>query len=180
MKSMVLQFILILACALYAGPSYGQDLPGPRPKRARTAEDYQPRTLKEIGVASKAESSRDGGRAEVVLGDIFPSRVRVTYRGSARSLPKSKKDVIYSWAQRYAGAPEHYTKPYGTELLFNEDGREYWLAVNKELLQQFKTELKKGESLDLYVIRLGGIRTKGKWEWVLLVEKFAKPRIVSH
>lgn len=176
---MVLQFVLILACALGAGPFYGQDLPGPRPKRARTAEDYQPRTLKEIGVASKAESSREGG-AEVVLGDLFPSRVRVTYKGYARPLPGSKKNVLHSWAQRYAGAPEHYTVPYGTELLFSEDGREYWLAVNKELLPEFKEELKKGESLDLYVIRLGGIRKKGKWEWVLLVEKFAKPKTVSH
>jgi hypothetical protein len=177
MKSIVVQFILILACALCAGPSRGQDPLGPRPKKARTLDDYQPRTLKEIGAASKAESSRGG--AEVVLGNLFPSRLRVTYNGSARSLPKSKKDVIHSWAQRYAGAPEHYTVPYGTELLFNEGGREYWLAVNKELLPQFKAELKKGESLDLFVIRLGGIRTKGQWEWVLLVEKIAKPKIVS-
>ncbi|MGI9069484.1 MAG: hypothetical protein ACR2HX_24150 [Pyrinomonadaceae bacterium] len=180
MKSMVLQFLLILACALGGGPFYGQDLPGPRPKRARTAEDYQPRTLKEIGAASKPESSRDEGGGRVVLSDLFPSRVRVAYIGSARSLPKNKKDVLHSWAQRYAGAPQHYTVPYGTELLFSEDGREYWLAVNKDLLPQFKAELKKGESLDLYVIRLGGIRTKGKWESVLLVETFAKPKTISH
>jgi hypothetical protein len=136
--------------------------------------------LKEIGAASKAESSQGGEGAEVVLGDLFPSRVRVIYKGSARSLPKSKKDVLHGWAQRYAGAPEHYTVPYGTELLFSEDGREYWLPVNKGLLPQFKSELKKDESLDLYVIRLGGIRTKGKWDWVLLVEKFARPKTVSH
>ena len=179
MKSMLLLFVLLLACALGAGPSDGQDKLGARPKKPRTPADYKPRTLQEIAAASEAESRRDGEAAEVLLGDLFPSRVRVIYKGSARPLPQNKKDVIARWARQYAGDPLHYTVPYETEMLFTEAGAGHWLVVNKKLLPRFAAELKEGEAIDLYVIRLGGIRTEGKWEWVLLVETFARPQTVS-
>ena len=173
MKFMLLQFVLILACV--PGVHDGQDSLGAGPKKPRTPDDYKPRTLKAIAAASEAESGRDKNAAEVVLGDLFPSRVRVNYKGSARPLPQSRKDVIARWARRYAGDATHYTAPYETEMLFNEDGTGHWLAVNKRLLPRFEKELKEGEAIDLYVIRLGGIRTEGEWEWVLLIESFAKP-----
>lgn len=174
LKSMFLQFVLILACGLVAGPSYGQDAPAPGPKKARTPEDYKPRTLKGISVDSDAESRRGSEDQVIVLNDILPSRVRATYEGSARSLPQRKKDVLHRWAQLYAGAPEHYTAHYETELLFSEEGLDHWLAVRKELLAQFKKEIKKGEAVDLYLIRMGGVRTARKLETLLLVESFQK------
>jgi hypothetical protein len=173
MKSMLLQIVLLLACA--PGAPDGQDALGAGSKKPRTPDDYKPRTLKAIAAASEAEGGRDKDAAEVVLGDLFPSRVRVTYRGSARPLPQSRKDVIARWARQYAGDPTHYTAPYETEMLFDEDGTGHWLAVNKRLLPRFEKELKEGEAIDLYAIRLGGVRTEGKWEWVLLVESFDKP-----
>lgn len=172
MKSMVLQFVLILVCALGADPFYGQDPLGPGPKKARTPGDYKPRTLKGISVDSDAESRRGSEDEVIVLSDILPSRVRATYQGSARSLPQRKKDVLHRWAQLYAGAPQHYTAHYETELLFSEEGLDHWLAVRKESLAQFEKEIKKGEAVDLYLIRMGGVRTAKKWESLLLVESF--------
>ena len=174
-KPILLQVVVIVACALGAGASYAQEPLGAGPKRARTPDDYKPRTLKQIAAASEAEGNREKDAEEVVLGDLFPSRVRVVYKGSARPLPRSKKDVIHRWAQQYAGNPVHYTAPYETEMLFDEDGAGHRLAVHKRLLPRFERELKEGEAIDLYVIRLGGVRTDGKWEWVLLAETFAKP-----
>jgi hypothetical protein len=173
LKSVLLQLVLLLACV--PGAPDSQDPLGAGSKKPRTPEDYKPRTLKAIAAASEAESVRDKDGAEVVLGDLFPSRVRVTYKGSARPLPQGRKDVIARWARQYAGDPTHYTAPYETEVLFDEDGTGHRLVVNKRLLPRFEKELKEGEAVDLYVIRLGGVRTEGEWEWVLLVESFARP-----
>lgn len=174
MKSVLINFILLFACALGAGLSYGQEPIGAGPKRARTPEDYKVRTLTEIAAASAAETHNNQD-AEVLLGDLFPSRVRVVYKGSARPLPQNKRNVILSWARKYAGDPFHYTGPYQNEMQFGAEGKDHWLVINEHLVPRVRTELKKGIPIDLYLIRLGGIRTKGKWEWVLLVESFAKP-----
>lgn len=174
-------FYLVLFLALVFGGSlaYGQGSLGAKPKKARTPDDYKPQTLKEVvAKVSDAESLRDKQERIIVHGDILPSRVRVTYKGGARPLPSMKKEVLRQWARLYAGAPEHYTVPYETEMLFTEDGAAHWLAVNKKLLPQFEEGLKEGEAVDLYVIRLGGVRTEGKWEPVLLVETFARPKAV--
>ena len=153
-------------------PVLGQDVAGPRPKKARTASDYTPRTWEEI--ANSFDFSVADG-TEILTGNLFPSRLRVTYRGSTRPLSQARKDVIFHWAQRYAGAPSHYTKQYETEVLFNEKDAGHWLVVKKNLLPRFEKEVRDGAAVDLYLIRLGAIRVDEKWEPVLLVESFAKP-----
>ena len=149
-------------------------------KRPRTVDDYIPRTLKELE-RSQSDSRRDmeSGGKFVVQGDILPSKVRVTYRGSARSLPQGKKDLIAVWAQRFAGMPEFYTVPYEQEVLFAEEGDEHWLAVKKSLLPSL-AQVTKGHAVDLYLIQLGQIRIGDKWEPVRLIEAFAKPSSLIH
>ena len=177
MKSKSSHFVLLTALLLGCNLAYGQDSLGARPKKARTPDDYKPRTLKEV-VAEGAGAESRGNKEETmrVHGDIFPSRVRAAYTGTARPLPQIKKEVLRQWARLYAGSPEGYTEPYETEMLFTEGGAEYWLAVRKKSLPQFEQELKRGEAVDLYLIRLGAARTSGEWESMLLVESFQKPK----
>jgi hypothetical protein len=88
-----------------------------------------------------------------------------------------KKQVILSWANKFAGAPESYTIRYQTEMLFTENGENYWLAVRTESLPKFEQELKKGEAVELFLIKMGSVRIErsdDKLEPVLLVERFAK------
>jgi hypothetical protein len=163
---------------------YEQDSLGPRPKRARTPADYQPRTLKEIAARetetrSPAADDEEGSRADekvIVNGDLRPSRVRATYAGRSRPLPQHKKDVLHRWAQLYAGAPTHYTVPYQNELLFKADGVKYWLAFKKDSVAQFKKEIKSWEAVDLFLIRLGGAVDGDAWEPLLLIEGFEEPK----
>lgn len=173
-----LSYVVLLMAFLVGGNfAYGQDSLGAKPKRARTPEDYKPGTLKEVAAQSTDAESR-GNKEETmrVYPDILPSRVRVTYTGSSRPLPQDKKEVLRQWARLYAGAPETYTEPYETELLFTEDGKEHWLAVRKRSLPQFEKELKRGEAVDLYLIRLGAAKTSDAWELLLLIESFQKPK----
>jgi hypothetical protein len=177
------RFGLVLMLFVIVAPQlcYGQDSLGPRPKKARTPADYQPRTLKDIA-AREAEvrnplADTDTGSDEkmIVNGDIRPSRVRATYAGRSRPLPQNKRNVLHRWAQLYAGAPTHYTVPYQRELLFKDNGIEYWLAVRKDSVAQFKKEIKPGRPVELFLIRLGGALDGDKWDALLLVESFQKP-----
>lgn len=171
MKSSSIILLLALGVGCYV---YAQRPPGP--KKARTAADYRPRTLTEIAETGTG-TQRRGNKAETMFvhPDILPSRVRVTYTKTKRLLPEIKKEVLRQWARLYAGSPEGYTKPYETEMLFTEGGKEYWLAVRTEALPRFEREVKKGEVVDLYLIRLGAARISGEWELLLLTENFQKP-----
>lgn len=173
MRHQLLHVLLALAFVSGGNPADGQNLPGN--KKARTPADYQLRTLKElVALETAAESRHDEEDGVILRGDVRPSRVRVTYKGATRPLPRSRKDVLEKWARRFAGNPEHYTVPYETELLFIEDETKHWLAVNEKLIPQLEKELKAGAAVDLYLVRLGAVRTAGEWEWLMLVESFQK------
>ena len=144
------------------------------PKKPRELADYTPRTLNEISKL-QGPSAEPFNMNVVIQGEIFPTRVRVVYEFTSRAVSTSTKNAIAAWANRYAGAPETYTGPYQREVAFRENGQKYWLAVRKEFLTRFEEELKKGDTVDLYLIKLGSARNGNKWEPVLLVEKFLKP-----
>jgi len=177
MKSRVCLFLLLLSLTATI-LTYAQG-----PKKPRTEEDYYPRTLRDLSTLqpapfAQALKERDNkDLAVIVHGELLPSRVKVVYDGTTRPLNKTKKDVILSWSNQFAGAPEFYTTPYQTEMLFTENGENYWLAVRTESLAKFEEELKKGEAVELFLIKMGSIRmekTDEKLEPVLLVEKFLK------
>lgn len=141
-------------------------------KKPRTTADYRPRTLSALTTLQPDDVSDDP--AIVVHGDLLPSRVKVIYEGTTRPLGEIKKRVIAGWANRFAGAPDFYIKAYETEMVFVEDGKSYWLAVNRELLPHLEQNLKKGDRVELFLIKTGNARIDDKLEPVLLVEKLEK------
>ena len=91
---------LILTLLFGGFLAYAQDPAGPRPKKARTPDDYTLRTLKEVQSASASlTQGQPAGMTTLVDGDLFPSRVRVTCKGAVRPLTPEKKDVIFSGRQ---------------------------------------------------------------------------------
>ena len=177
MKPHPFHLVLLLTFSLGAVIAYGQGSLGPTSKKARTPDDYKPRSLKEVSAKVSEEMIRTDEKEKVIVrGDILPSRVLVTYLGRRRPLPAMKKDVLSRWAQLYAGAPEHYTQPYETELLFREGKTDYWVAVRKQAMAQFQSEVKKGKAVDLYLIRLGWAGSGTQWESLLLMEDFQIPK----
>jgi len=175
MKTLLCMFMLLLSMT-GATLTYAQG-----EKKPRTVADYQPRTLRELSTmlpdtfrTALAERGVKGNKdmKQIVHGALFPSRVKVVYSGTKRPLLEDKRNVIISWANQFAGAPEFYTKPYQTELLFTEDNQNYWLAVHKDLLAQV---WKQGETFELCVIKFGNVRIGDEFEPVLLVEKVILP-----
>lgn len=163
--------VLILLLGISASV-HAQDPSGPHPKKVRTLEDYQARTLKEVTTVSPSSETL-GNKLETMLvsADLFPSKVTASYMGSRRKIPQLKKEVLRQWARLYAGVMEGYTEPYQTEMLFMENGTKYWLAVKKELVPQI-SQLKRGAPLDLYLVRVGTAKISDKWEAMVLVENY--------
>jgi hypothetical protein len=170
MMRCLFHFVLLLVMMSVGGLAYGQDTQ-PGPKKARTFEDYTPRSLKEIvTMEPDPKSLRDKQDRLVITSNDLPSSVRVTYTGSTRPIPELKKQIIRQWARLYAGSIEHYTEPYQTEMLFLENGKGYWLAIKKDSPLLSKKKFRKGERLDLYLIRLGAVTVGRQYDWTLLVE----------
>jgi hypothetical protein len=168
-----------MALVVGGGMAYGEDSQA-GPKKPRSSEDYTPRSLRAIAAMKPDPNNlRDKQDGLVVTADDLPSRVRVTYEGATRPIPQMKKEVIRQWARLYAGSIEHYTETYQSEMLFVEDGVAYWLAVPKDSLLFSKQSFRKGEPLDLYLIRLGAVIVGDKFDWTLLVEKSRKADTVQ-
>jgi hypothetical protein len=169
--------VLLLVLVLGGNLAYGQTGLGARPKKVRTWEDYEARTLKEIA-EQKSSSDNLGNKEETMTvdGTVLPSRVKLTYTGTKRRAPEIKKEVLRQWSRLYAGFPEGYTGPYQTEVLFVENHKKYWVAVRTASLPLLKKELKKGDAVELGLIRVGSAKTPAEWELVLLLELFRKAR----
>ena len=167
-----MKFALLLTLYFIYNLAYTQET-APGVKRARTPDDYQVRTIKDLAIASDDPDSR-GNKEEtmIVHPTLVPSRVRVTYTGSSREALEIKKEVLRQWARLYAGSPEGYTKPYQKEMLFLEGEKKHWLAVRNDALARIQSELKQGDEVDLYLIRVGAAKVSESWELMLLVENF--------
>ena len=155
---------------------FAQDPTGPRPKRARVAEDYQVGTLKELAAkASGAESIGDKRETMVIDPDLSPTRVRATYAELTARTPEAKAELIRQWARRYAGAPETYAK-YEVDVAFKEDGNVYWLTFSKKTLDSFWSANVLRKPVDLFLIKMGAVKQGDKWAPVFLVESFQETR----
>jgi hypothetical protein len=170
-KTVYLSILLTLAATL----AVAQNPTGPQPKRARTPEDYKPGTLKDLA-ANAASSNSRGNKEETMLvdADISPTRIKATYAGLTRRLTEPKAELIRQWARLYAGSLETY-KPYEVEVLFDENGTKYWLTFTKTTLDSFWNS-KWNHPADLFVIRMGAVKTGDNWEPVFLVERFQGAR----
>lgn len=177
MKYQLLPVVLLFVFALNGYPADGQNIRVPIPKKARIEADYQRRTLKEIAALGVATANDRPGEVKdglLITADIVPSQVVVTYTGLIRPLRDRQHQVLLRWAARYAGAMETYTKPYQSEMLFVEDGAEYWLTVKSRDIPKLQQSLQAGKKVKLNVIRMGGVEADNGWDWLLLVESFLR------
>jgi len=168
MKKFALIFSFLL---LTFSPARAQDFPW---------NDFERRTLQglvKINVAEDADDLKrypDKGQL-VFRGKIMPSVVRLTYTGQLRRISGERKKFIELWAGAYSQTQD-YAAMFETEFLFKEEAQEYWLPVQSQVAKYFDKELKKGDAVDLYMIRPGGLMEKDKLDWIFLVEEFQKPK----
>lgn len=145
---------------------------------AGSFDEYRPRTLQSVIDlhATNIAQFKPEEKAVLLTADNFPSKVTLTYVGKSRPLTGKRKELVEAERKslRYA-LPENLADTFGTELLFREGDREYWVAVQKPLLQYLPKEVRVGDSFTAYVIWLGAIKSEGKWEWVFAMNEFDPP-----
>lgn len=179
MSLRALHLVLFVALALSGSLAYGQGSLGPIPKKPRTLADYKPSTLKEI-VALGSDDENGDKEERGKHSDLLPFRVSVIHTGLSRPISEKSRDALFRWAQCCAGNPDQFTGPYDTEMRFDENGVAYWLAIRKRSLPDFEKELKQGEAVDLYLIRVAAGRTEGNRNWVLLIERFTTAATINN
>lgn len=141
-------------------------------------QDFQPRTLAEIIKIDEKEINDSVRQNRLIFhGDMLLSVISVKYTSKIRTMSQTKKDTVKMWAQTMSVPnAEEYAAMYEEDVLFTENGVEYWLPVQKKVLPHFAKELKEGEDVNLYIVRAGGICSKKLCDWLFLVEEFQKPR----
>lgn len=132
---------------------------------------FKPRSLKEVtATTSKAVRPDDTWFFATTL---LESKVQVTFTGDSRPMLPARKQFVSNWAGVF-GHPKEYADRYETEYLYKEGDDEYWLGTQTPLTKYFPKELKPGDKITLYVISIGGYRTKGGVDCVILVEEYQK------
>ncbi len=138
-------------------------------------DKYQSRTFAEVVRANNDEvNSRPALSDKVVSlfsGDPLYSQVRVTYTSTTRKIPPARKAHLEEWGKTFGVKPEIMAL-YESELLVTECGSEHWVPVQKQVLQHFEKELKKGDMVTLFTMFAGGRKIEGGWHWLFLVNEF--------
>jgi hypothetical protein len=134
---------------------------------------YEPRTLRSIINTNQefAQKLNSNKKAMLLTGDNFPSKVRLTYLVDSRPLPVEQKELLDGWrkASKDNAPPEDV---FTTQVRFEEDSREYWILVQKPLLDALPKELSRGQTLDAYVMWIGAIKVGKRWEWLFAMNEF--------
>lgn len=148
---------------------------------AQDWDKYKLRTLKEITTELAEASFKDPdviitdskGGSIVLSGNTFPSKVAAVYTGSSRKVSDKRKEVIAAWL-RVFGKPAEYLNLFESEYLFTEEGKEYWLPVQKQVASYFEKELRKSDKVNLYAVWVGARRESGGTEHVFLINEFER------
>lgn len=138
---------------------------------------YEARTLRSIIDTNQefAKQLNSNKKAMLLTGDNFPSKVRLTYLVDSRPLPAEQKVLLDSYrkSMRPSAPPEDV---FTTQVRFEEDPHEYWILVQKPLLDALPKELSRGQTLDAYVMWMGAIKVGKHWEWLFAMNEFEAPQ----
>jgi hypothetical protein len=134
-------------------------------------DKYQPRTLQSIiDVHQKYLEELD----IFLSAESFPSRVKLVYLGKSRPLEGKHYELLKDW-NKMIGIKDDLVSVFGTEMLFREGKKEYWIAVQKPLLDPLPKEVVVGKQFTAYIVWMGAIKDGDHWEWLFAMNEFDTP-----
>ena len=117
------------------------------------------------------EALRDDSKT-VFTTSMNKYRVTGNYLGSPRKIKFSLRMRINSWA-RALGVDKFIYGLFTHEIQMMENGKSYWLPVQKNLVPFMQDELSNDQVIDLFVVFIGVFRGSP----VFLVNNFKKTRL---
>jgi hypothetical protein len=143
-------------------------------------DKYQPRTIQSImdahqAVLIESDANAPNKDTQVALtADSFPSRVTLVFLGKSRSL-HGKRAVLVDYWGKMLKINDDLVSVFGTEMLFKEGEKEFWIAVQKPLLDFLPKEVAIGKPFTAYIIWMGAIKDGDHWEWLFAMNEFDNP-----
>jgi hypothetical protein len=131
---------------------------------------YRPYSLAQ----AVADHTHDEEADWVIAAGSFKYRVRVTYTGQRRDIKVSVRQLIANWVKSLDLSPK-ILDLFKQEILVREDGSQYWLPIQEELLPHVAREIRTGDLVDLYIMRVGSTQT----ESVFIVNEFQARRVTK-
>jgi hypothetical protein len=116
----------------------------------------------------------DPNKEIVLTANSFPSKVCLIFLGKSRPLQGKRQMLVQYW-QKMLKISDDLTNVFGTEMLFREGDKEFWIAIQKPLVDPLPREAEIGKSFTAYVIWMGAIKSEGHWEWVFAMNEFDAP-----
>lgn len=98
--------------------------------------------------------------------------VAFTYQGDAAELRSTKRRYLDDWIKTYLG--DRYKDMFQHEITFSHDSVNYRIAVQEATLPYYSKELKKGDSVFLYLAFVGTIVEDGSLEYIFVANDFLK------
>ena len=146
--TLVLSFLAVFATETHAG-----------------WDDYKQKTLE----ATIKEHKDILGTSDFNYTPGLPQLVMAKYTGETRNAPQDHETVIRGWV-KMIGQKSEVAALFLQQFKFVENGKEYWLAVQKPLIPHLEKELQEGGPVWLYVVWIGTTKT----DWVFVVNEFKK------
>lgn len=140
-------------------------------------DSYKPRTLQSImeAHAHDIEKLEPGKKMLVISGDSVPSQVKLVYLGKSRAIAGKRKELLQGWQKSFKAIAPQDPDLFATEMLFREGKKEYWIAIQKPLVEPLPKEVKVGQTVTTYVIWMGAIGDDEGWEWLFAMNEFDTP-----
>ena len=138
-----------------------------RAEEESTWDAYVPGSMNAVISQHEADASRTD---HYFTSDNFPSRVKVTFLGKKRSLPKERALFLDKYFKT-TGQPE-FRKLFKSEVLVKEGAREHWLPIQTDILPSFVEEVRPQTEVEVFVTWFGATRVAGKLEWVFSINEF--------
>jgi hypothetical protein len=119
-----------------------------------------------------------------VSGDVtftasnFPTRAIVTYQGKIQSIPALRLKFLNDYFGTFRGHAE-WVSLFSDEILCHEGQDDYWLPIQKGVLEYFKNEVHAGDRVELFVQWLGAQRNGDQVDWLFSVNEFQVQKVIS-
>ncbi len=121
-------------------------------------DDYKPSTLRDVFAIGEKEC---GGMEQNMVGiptDKQAFRVEASWNGKTRQISQDMSALIklYEEILRPKLTKQvSFHDMFKTEVLVTDNGREFWLPIQEQILEAFKKEVAPVKQVRLYVLYLG-------------------------